>query len=207
MAHSPSDSSTEEHAELDEQEAEELKAAVPLGDLVVRGVFLLLGVLVARRGFELGLSTEDGSLGAGMVPAVVGSTMVVLAAALLLGATVNRMRATTTEPSHPAIEQPMTPQDDARMEIGETLATTDEGPDADVMWKRWINVAGLVVLAAAIPLIGLAPAVVVYVLLVSVLIERWKIVYGALFAVIVGGTVWFVFQELLALPVPTGTLW
>ncbi|MGC5617695.1 tripartite tricarboxylate transporter TctB family protein [Georgenia sp. Z1491] len=207
MAHSPPDSSTEAHTERDEHDVEELEAAVPLGDLIVRGVFVLLGVLVARRGFELGLSTENGSLGAGMLPAVVGSTMVVLAAALLLGAVAKRMRATTTESSDSAVDQPMAPRDDGRREIAETLPMTDEAPEADAVWKRWINVAGLVALAAAIPLIGLAPAVGAYVLFVSLLIERWKIVYSALFAVIVGGAVWFLFQELLAVPVPTGTLW
>ncbi|MGC5626904.1 tripartite tricarboxylate transporter TctB family protein [Georgenia sp. Z1344] len=176
------------------------------GDLVVQVVFLVVGVLVARQGFDIGLSAERGSLGAGMVPAVVGSVMAILAGTLLAISGKRRLEVRRRSAATNAVDSHDGVGAEGAASTSASSSDNATGEPTDAMWKRWVNVAGLIALALVIPVVGLAPAVGIYVFLVSFLIERWKIVYSLLFAVAIGGAVWLIFQELLSVPVPTGFL-
>lgn len=169
-------------------------ARVALGPWVMRLVLLAVGVAALVGGYGYGLRTEEGLVGAGLMPAIAGGVMV--AASIW-----ESLRALRDERTRAAAEP-----------AGDVAA--EEAPELDVFGRTarqrnravvsvFAVILGTILLAYVIGLL-LALSVMVAVLLGVVEKHKWWVALtGGVLAFLFG---YLVFDMALRVPLPTGML-
>lgn len=165
-------------------------------EAAVYGALTAVGAFVFVTAFGYGLLTDGGRVGPGLLPAVVGGMVALIAGGRLLA--VVRERRTADDP-HPA-------------ERGRADARTDD--DVDIfgrtarMRARQLRIvfAALTVAVLAVPLLGLLGAFFALSLFLSAVVERRPWPASALISVVSIVILYVIFVEFLRIPLPVGLI-
>lgn len=160
------------------------------GEVAVFGGLTLLGVGALVGGLHYGLFADDGRVGPGMMPAVAGALLCVLGAVLTL-----RTLADSEAAGQPAGDE----EDPEGLDIfGRT--------QPERIRHLWIVFALLLLAILAVAGLGFLVSFGLFVLVVSVGVERRKPVTSLLIAVGACVLIYLVFELFLRVPLPTGLL-
>ncbi|MGM1028455.1 MAG: tripartite tricarboxylate transporter TctB family protein [Actinomycetota bacterium] len=165
---------------------------------------VLLGVAAAIGGWGYGVAQENGQIGAGFLPLVLGIVVALLAA--VDTATILLRR----EPSHTA-EQLTGVEDEAN---AAAIDTVEEASDIDALGRTGKQrnrmlaiVAGMLIVALLlVPVLGLLLSLGALMIAIAIVVERRPIVSSIIVSVIAVGVIHLVFSVLLRVPMPTGLL-
>lgn len=168
------------------------------------GALAVLGAVAAIMAVGYGVTQDNGQIGAGFLPLVLG-LVVALLGAIDAGAILLRR-----EPSHPA-EQLTGVEAEAD---AAAIDTPEEASDLDVLGRTQrqrnrmlLIVIGMILGALLlVPLTGLLIALALLVVAIATLVERRKLVPSLLVGGIAIAVVHVVFAVLLKVPMPTGLI-
>lgn len=76
-----------------------------------------------------------------------------------------------------------------------------------IAWRPLTYMAGLVVLVPLTPLIGLLPALAVFIFAILYFVERLALLHAAAIASVAVAGSWLLFERLLAVPLPKPMFW
>jgi hypothetical protein len=181
-----------------------LRSLPAAGELVTYGGLAALGLSAALYGQQYGLFNDEGEVGPGLLPVVVGSLLCFIALALVVQAAVARRTHAT----------PGSGAEDATATGTLTTAELDfeEEPDAlgrtsrERVHQLWTVFGLLFVTLLVVPLLGLIGAFGVLVLVVSAWVERRRVLPSVAVAVGACVFIYLVFVTFLRVPVPVGVL-
>lgn len=167
-------------------------------------VLAVVGVAAAIGGVSYGMVQENGQIGAGFLPAVLG-----IALAILAGVDVVQ---TLRRREPPNIAEELTGVE-AEADAA-AIDTVAEAPDVDSLGRtqRQRNrmlamvIAMLFVALLLVPVLGLLLSLGLLVVAISTIVERRRILPALLVGVIAVGVIHLVFAELLGVPMPTGLI-
>lgn len=166
---------------------EPLGTAGPGPQAIAFGVLAALGAAVLVTSFGYGILGEEGRVGPGLLPMVLGLLLLLLSAFQLLV----RLR---------------------RLRSGEREAPTGGGvdvfgrTDAQRVRQLWMVVIALPVTVLLVPLLGFLPAFGLLMLFVSAIVERRPPLVAVVVTVVAVAAGYGVFEEFLDVPLPTGLL-
>ncbi|WP_448002498.1 tripartite tricarboxylate transporter TctB family protein [Agromyces bauzanensis] len=167
-------------------------------------VLAVVGVAAAVGGAGYGITQENGQIGAGFLPFVLGIALAALAA-IDVTQTLRRR-----EPANPAEE--LTGVE--AVADAAAIDTVAEAPDIDALGRtqRQRNrmlaiVLGMTLVALLlVPVLGLLLSLGALVVAISTLVERRRILPALLIGAVAVGVIHVVFAELLGVPMPTGLI-
>lgn len=164
----------------------------------------LLGVAAAIGGWGYGVAQDNGQIGAGFLPVVLGVLMAVLGG---IDATMTMLR---REPTR-ALDELGTLGAEVDAAAIDTVA---EAPDVDVLGRTQrqrnrmlVTVAGMLLVAVLlVPVLGLLLSLGLLMLAVAIVVERRGILASVIVTVVTVGVFHLVFGVLLRVPLPTGLI-
>jgi hypothetical protein len=167
-------------------------------------VLAVVGVAAAIGGVSYGMMQENGQIGAGFLPAVLGTALALLAA-VDVAQTLRRRDAANTAGELTGVEA----EADAA-----SIDTVAEAPDVDALGRTQrqrnrmlATVLGMLVVALLlVPVLGLLLSLGVLIVAISTIVERRSILPALLVSAIAVGVIHLVFAELLGVPMPTGLI-
>jgi len=164
-----------------------LETAGPGAQAIAFGVLAAIGAAVFATSFGYGILGEEGRVGPGLLPMVLGLLLLLLSAGQLLV----RLRRQGTG-------RTASPSDDRVDVLGRT--------DAQRVRQLWLVVIALPVTVLLVPLLGFLPTFGLLVLFVSVVVERRPPLVALLVTALAVAAGYGVFAEFLDVPLPTGVL-
>jgi hypothetical protein len=167
-------------------------------------VLAVAGAAAAIGGAGYGITQENGQIGAGFLPVVLGTALAVLAGVDVVQTLRHR------EPPNQADELTgVEAEADAA-----AIDTVAEAPDVDSLGRTQkqrnrmlLIVLGMTFVALLlVPLLGLLISLGVLVVAISTVVERRRILPSLLVGAVAVGLIHVVFAELLGVPMPTGLI-
>jgi putative tricarboxylic transport membrane protein len=164
----------------------------------------LLGLAAAIGGWGYGVAQDNGQIGPGFLPVVLGILMVVLGGIDVVMTMLRR------EPVN-VIDQldSLGTQVDAA-----AIDTVEESPDIDALGRsqrqrnRMLATVSAMLLAAVmlVPLLGLLLSLGLLMLAIAIFVERRGVISSVIVTVVTVGVFHLVFGVLLRVPLPTGMI-
>jgi len=182
--------------------AADVRAAIR-GEVVAYALLAAAGGYLVVTSFGYGLRNEDGSIGPGMLPLVIGTCLVVLTGLELVG----RLRGTRTRHRDLLAE--------VAGNAGAEAADPAQPPDGTDIFGRteservrqlWTVVAAMLGAILLVPLCGFLLAFGALVMFISVVVERRPVLTAAVVTAVSVAAVHVVFVVLLGVPLPGGLL-
>lgn len=171
---------------------------VRVPEIVAYGLVAALGVAFVATSFGYGLRTDDGWVGPGFLPLVVGGLLFLLSGVELA----RRLRGSGHEDDSAAAEaRPVDEQ-----ETGEPATDIFGRTEAQRIRQLWTVAAALLVAILLTPLLGLPVAFGLLVFFISVWVESRPIVTALVITGVSVAVVHTVFVVLLGVPLPGGLL-
>ncbi|MFE5670146.1 tripartite tricarboxylate transporter TctB family protein [Agromyces sp. NPDC056523] len=176
--------------------------------MIVRAAFsaalAVVGAAAAIVGASYGITQENGQVGAGFLPVVLGTLLAVLAAVDVVQ--ILRRR----DPADQADELTGV---EAEADVA-ALDRVEETPDIDSLGRSQKQrnrmlaiVLGMTVVALLlVPVLGLLISLGLLVVAISTVVERRRILPSLLVGALAVGFIHLVFAELLGVPMPTGLI-
>lgn len=171
--------------------------------IAASAVLAAIGAAACVAGYGYGLETEDGTVGAGLLPAATGAVIAVLALVDLAQQLIAARRATAAS----GTAETSTVEADTAEAV-----TEDDGIDvlgrSPRQRNRNLAVVVALVFAAAllVPLIGLLLSMGLLILAITIGVERMKPLSAISVTAVALACVWLVFTLGLRVPFPTGLL-
>lgn len=167
-------------------------------------VLAVVGVDAAVGGWAYGVLQENGQIGAGFLPFVLGVVLAVLAAIDVVQ-TLRRHEPADIAEELTGVEA----EADAA-----AIDTVAEAPDIDSLGRTQrqrnrmlvIVIGMLFVALLLVPVLGLLLSLGALILAISTIVERRRILPSLLVSVVAVGVVHLVFAQLLGVPMPTGLI-
>jgi disulfide bond formation protein DsbB len=163
--------------------------AVRAGEVAVYGVLTLLGLVAAVVGAGYGLFQDGHKVGPGLMPTLSGALLAVLGAVLMVRAARER-----------------------RAALPEEVAEAPDEPDlfgrtqAERVRHLWVVFGLLLLTIVAVTVLGFLVAFGAFVLVVSVWVERRRVVGSLVITVSACALIYLVFELFLRVPLPQGLL-
>jgi len=185
----------------------EERATVDIERAVAFGLLTAVGGYAFVMSFDYGWFNEGNRVGPGLVPAVTGGLVCLISAALLV-TTLLRREPTRSD----GLAQVAGATTDGATEGNE--ATEEEHEDVDMFGRTpaqrvrqlWMVTAGLLVALYLVGFVGLLPALGLFCLFASIVVERRPWLPAVVVTAISLAAAYAVFVVFLEVPMPTGYL-
>lgn len=184
-----------------------VRRGAPAGEVAAYGLLTALGAAMLATSFGYGILQEGGEVGPGLLPAVVGTLLLLLAGTELIA----RLRGSGT-PHHAMLADVVAPDEPDEFPVATAAQPADS--EVDIFGRserdrvRQLGIVVVAMLAAIllVPVLGFPLSFGLLTLFISWYVERRPLVTAAVVSAVSIAAVHLLFVEFLSVPLPGGVL-